>query len=65
MTRIRALKILNPILAVLLILQILSGLIPTFLSYQTHKTIGILIAAGVILHLFLNWNWIRANLLKR
>jgi heme A synthase len=64
MNKIRALRILNPILAILLFLQILSGLIPTFLSYQAHRTLGILFAAGVILHLILNWNWIRANLLN-
>jgi predicted Na+-dependent transporter len=65
MSRIQALKILNPILFLLIIFQIFSGLNPMIVSYQVHQIVGILIAVGVLLHLTLNWPWIRTNILRR
>jgi hypothetical protein len=65
MQKTRVLRLLNPLLAVLLVLQLASGLMPAFLPYEVHRISGILLAAGIGLHLILNWPWIRANLLKR
>jgi hypothetical protein len=64
MRRIQALKILNPILALLIIFQIISGLNPMMVPYQLHQMGGILIGVGIGLHLTLNWGWIRSNILK-
>lgn len=62
-------KILNPILAVLILSQGLSGLLRDQLSQEAfkwvHKGGGMLLLAGVGLHVILNWNWVRANLLPR
>jgi hypothetical protein len=64
MNKARILKILNPLLALLLVFQLISGLLPTLVPYEVHRWAGILLAAGVALHVALNWSWIRANLLK-
>ena len=65
MGRNRALKILNPIIALLLACQIGTALLLITLGdelFETiHKTGGILLAAGALLHLSLNWNWVKAS----
>ena len=63
------LKILNPILAVVLLIQIITGLLHGIFTRDMFETIhgsgaGILLAC-VILHLFLNWGWVKANFLKK
>ncbi len=63
MTRLQALKILNPILFLLIAIQIISGLL-ALVSYQVHQILGLVIAGGVLLHLTLNWTWIRTNILR-
>lgn len=63
MSRLQALKILNPILLILLAFQIVSGLNPLLVPYQVHQDVGILIGFGILLHLSLNWMWIRTNIL--
>jgi hypothetical protein len=64
MSRIQALKILNPILFLLIIFQIISGLNPLIIPYQVHQWVGIVIAVSILLHLTLNWIWIRTNILR-
>ena len=62
-------KILNPILAVLAVSQGLSGILMVYLPpavFQwVHKGGGILLLIGIGLHVLLNWNWVRVNLLPR
>ena len=65
MNKAQALKILNPILAILILFQALSGLLPYLVPYSAHRAGGIALVVGVGLHLFLNWGWVRANFLKR
>ena len=65
MTRLQALKILNPALLVLLAFQIFSGLNPLLIPYWIHQDVGLVIGAGILLHLALNWTWIRTNILNR
>jgi hypothetical protein len=64
-----ALKILNPILAVLILSQGLSGLLRDRLSLATfqwvHERGGVLLLVCVALHVILNRSWIRANLLPK
>lgn len=65
MNRITALKILNPILAVLFLSQMLSGFFAGRLSREAfeilHKGGGVALAIGVGLHVALNGNWIKAS----
>ena len=69
MKRNSVLKILNPILAVLLLNQILSGLLreamPRAVFEVLHQGGGILFAVLALLHVILNWNWVKANFFKR
>lgn len=65
----KALKILNPIL-LLLVLLVLTGLIGYLITeldpwYKLHEISGILLLAGGLLHLILNWGWVRATYLKK
>ena len=63
------LKILNPILGVLLVNQILTGLFSDSLSLKAfgilHQGGGMVFTIAAILHVILNWNWVKANILKR
>ena len=65
MKRNLAHKILNPVLAVLLAGQVLSGLfrhqLPRGFFGPFHEVVGIALAVAVLLHLVLNWNWVKAN----
>jgi hypothetical protein len=65
MKKPQLLKILNLVLAGLLVFQFISALLPSVVPYEWHRAGGILLGIGVGLHLFLNWPWIRANYLKR
>jgi heme A synthase len=65
MQRIKILKWVIPILALLLTFQIVSGLNPALVPYQLHQAIGLVIGGVVVFHVILNWPWIRANYLKR
>jgi hypothetical protein len=61
------LKIVNPILAVVFIFQIITGLMHGIIPHEVHETLhgggaSVLILC-VIVHVILNWNWVRANFL--
>jgi hypothetical protein len=63
------LKILNPILGILLINQVLMGLLHDILPHKVfevlHEGGGIVFAIVVILHIILNWSWIKANFFRK
>ncbi len=63
------LKILNTILAVLVVTQALSVIFGEQLSHKAfeviHKGGGALLLIGIVLHVVLNWSWVRASLLAR
>jgi len=65
MKRNTALKILNPILLALIVSQVLSGLFRIKLSHDTfeliHKNGGMVLIGLIVLHLVLNFNWVKAN----
>ncbi len=69
MKRNSALKVLNPILGVLLVSQIATGLFGASIPYETFETVheggGILLGVVVVLHVILNWNWIRASYFRK
>lgn len=65
----KVLKTLNPILAVLILTQAMSVILHDFLPGDVfkiiHKSCGVGLIIGIFLHLALNWNWVKANYLKR
>ena len=69
MKRHSTLKILNPILALLFLNQIIVGLFHVTLPYKVFKILhqggGIILAAAALLHVILNWNWVKVNFIKR
>ena len=69
MNKLTSLKILNPILFILLIYVASTGLghdlIKAELFEKIHPGGGVLLIIAAVIHLFLNWGWIKSNLLKR
>lgn len=68
MKRASILKILNPILGLLFVNQVATGILHEALpdgAYEImHAGGGLIFSAIVILHAILNWNWVRANYFK-
>ena len=69
MKRNTILKFLNPILGLLLLNQILSGFFADFLPHAAfevlHEGGGVVLGLGILLHLILNWNWVKITYFKR
>lgn len=69
MRRTSFLKILNPILGVLLVNQIVTGLLHEYMPDEAYEILhggaGFAFAAAAVLHLIMNWNWVTANFLRR
>ena len=64
-----ALKVVNVILALVFLNQAATGLLRDSLSREAfvilHQNAGIVLVACVVVHVVLNWNWVRSALLKR
>ena len=69
MNKTKALKYINPIIAVLILSQLLSGLFHSMLYYKTfevlHKSGGIFLFVGVLAHVVLNWGWVKSTFLRK
>lgn len=72
MTKNTVLKIINPILGVLVINQALTGIFADKIFALNPKAFeilheggGYLLVALCILHVILNWAWIKANFFRR
>jgi len=73
MSRVKLLRIVNILLALVFlsisvsgIIQMLSpGTIPYLQFKQIHPLTGMLLIILVLVHVYLNWNWIKANYLKK
>ncbi len=69
MKRHSTLKVLNPILALLFLNQIIAGLLHAALPHDTFKILhqggGIILGAAALLHVILNWNWVKLNFIKK
>ncbi len=67
--KIKALKILNPILLILVLLVVIGliGYNSTELDswFKLHRIAGILFLSCGFLHLAFNWGWVRATYSKR
>jgi hypothetical protein len=65
MKRNTALKILNPVLALFFVSQAVTALFHDYISRDAfrifHMNSGRIFIALVILHLILNFNWVKAN----
>jgi hypothetical protein len=62
------LKIINPIIGLLMLNQIITGMLGFKLPHEAfeifHKGGGFILAGLVVVHLLLNWSWIKANYLR-
>ena len=72
MTKNLALKIINPLLGILVINQALTGFFADKLFGRSpeafeilHEGGGVCLVALTVLHLVLNWNWIKAAYLRK
>ena len=69
MTRVKALKILNPIMGLLVANQLITGFggdsLPPRVFEFLHEGGGILLASAALLHIVLNWNWIKFTYFSR
>ncbi len=69
MNKAMALKVLNPVLGILLVSQVVSGVASGSISHETfefvHEGGGIALAVVATIHVVLNWNWVKATYLRR
>ena len=72
MNKVAALKILNPLLAVFFLNQALTGIFADEIFARSPKAFAILHQGGgyclialVVLHIYLNWNWVKATFFRK
>jgi hypothetical protein len=69
LNKIKTLRYINPIIGLLILSQLLSGLFNRMLHYETfeiiHKGGGILFFVVVIIHVALNWSWVKTTYLRK
>jgi hypothetical protein len=67
MDKNKALKVVNPVLALLILNQPFSGFLYSLTDWDAFETIhiggGILLLLFAGIHLMLNWKWVRFNFL--
>nr|WP_320011842.1 hypothetical protein [uncultured Desulfobulbus sp.] len=68
MNKQKQLKLVNPILALLLTVQALSGMMHEILPknvFEFFHSAGWLLVFLAAYHVFLNWAWVKQNFLKK
>jgi len=69
MKKANALKILNPVIGLLILNQLTTGILREHLPEETFEHLhipgAILLIIGTIVHLALNWSWIKAMYFKK
>ncbi|MFH1480084.1 MAG: hypothetical protein ABIG67_02350 [Pseudomonadota bacterium] len=65
MNKNTALKIVNPILAIFILVQPLSGFLSSLTHWEFFEVLHIVGGLGLLvlaaIHLMLNWNWVRIH----
>jgi protein-S-isoprenylcysteine O-methyltransferase Ste14 len=68
MNKNSALKVVNPVLAILMLNQPFSGLLYSVTDWDTFESLhiggGILLVVLAAVHLMLNWKWVSTNFFK-
>lgn len=73
MNKAKLLKIVNPIIFLLFIIQVITSLI-LFFGFkipdikdvvEIHEYNGLILIVMIIIHVFLNWDWIKVTFLKK
>lgn len=63
------LKLINPVLLLLLLWQVSTGILGDILGHELFRALhplgGMLLAVGVVIHLFLNRAWIKATYFRK
>jgi cytochrome b561 len=73
MNKFKLLKVLNPVLFIVFVIQALTALdmvfdlnfVNTQLVFNIHKYNGLLLIVLIAFHIFLNWAWVKANIFKK
>ena len=69
MTKPGLLKIINPVLILVFILQAGTGVFRNMLPYElfsaVHKPAGLGLVVLIFIHLYLNWNWVKSVFFKK
>ena len=69
MTKMTALKVVNPLLGLALSIQALTGLFHALLPREVFETLhlwgGVVLLMIALLHVSLNWGWVRATYFRR
>jgi hypothetical protein len=69
MKKLTSLKITNAILLILFLCQATTGLAQPLMQDELfeilHPLVGVLLIITGIVHIILNWGWVKANLLTR
>jgi hypothetical protein len=69
MAKNKMLKLLNPILAILILTQALSALLADHLSHDVFEVVheggGVVLVLGIVLHVILNFAWVRTTYRRR
>ena len=64
-----ALKIINPIIAILILSQAASATLRGIIGGEAFEVIheggGLLLLIGVIVHVILNWGWVKSMFFKK
>ncbi len=67
MTRPQWLKLTNAVLLLIALFQVVTGVIQSQVFYgpvaEFHEINGFVLAGLVVVHLALNWGWVKSNLL--
>jgi len=68
MNKNSALKVVNPVLAILMLNQPFSGLLYSVTDWDAFESLhiggGILLVVLAAIHLMLNWKWVTTNFFK-
>ena len=63
------LKIVNPVLFILIVVQMGTGMTlrfaPNHFIFEIHENAGIFLLLVLIAHVYLNYGWIKANFFKK